>query len=179
MSDFTIDFTSTVMKTVRNFSRPVLLTELLQTMKQCNEEVVRSVSILCKEQRLCVKALTENVSVVWENKMANESDQRLVTVTPQKQFKIPFASVSTPSSSRETTEEVVADITVAREKLHHLECQLERYSEKDERLQLYISKLHEYNEIKDTGIVLMGKLAEVESLTTADLYKAFGLQVED
>ena len=167
-----------VMKAVRTFPRPVLLAEVIESTKQCKEEVIRSVLMLCKEQRLCTKSLTENVSIVWENKSIHESCQPLLHVTPQK-FKIPFASSSTPSSSHEATEKIVTDITVAKEKLHNLECQLEVYSDNDERLQLHISKLHEYNEIKDTGIVLIGKLAEVESLTTADLYKTFDLQVED
>ena len=105
--------------------------------------------------------------------------QTFANVTPQKSFKIPFGSYSTPLSISEATGKIEADVKVAKEKLFNLECQLEMYSDKDERLQLYITKLHEYNEIKDTGIVLIGKLAEVESLTTVDLYKAFGLQVED
>lgn len=167
-----------VMKAIRSFPRPVLLTELIKTTKQCDEEVFRSVSILCKEQKLCAKSLTKGVSIVWENTSMRDASQPFVSVTPQK-FKIPFASSSTPLSSHEATDKIAADIKVAKEKLHNLECQLEVYSDKDERLQLYISKLHEYNEIKDTGIVLIGKLAEVESLTTVDLYKAFGLQVED
>ena len=163
-----------VMKAIQTLSRPVLSTEISNTTKLCNEEVIRSVSILCKEQKLYTKKLAENISLVWESKTC----QPFVTVTPQK-FKIPFASSSTPLSSHEATEKIANDIKVASEKLWNLECHLEIYSDKDERLQLYISKLHEYNEIKDTGIVLIGKLAEVESLTTIDLYKAFGLQVED
>jgi len=166
-----------VMKVIRAFSRPVLLTEVIESTKQCQEEVIRNVSMLCKEQILCTMNLTETISIVWENKSMCESCQLFVNVTPQK-FKIPFAS-STPPSSHEATEKIAADVKVAKEKLYNLECQLEMYSDKDERLRLYISKLHEYNEIKDTGIVLIGKLAEVESLTTADLYKTFDLQVED
>ena len=165
-----------VMKAIRTFSRPVLSTEIIKTTQLSNEEVTRSISILCKKSKLYTKHLTENVSLVWENK--NMLDQPFVNVTPQK-FKVPFSSFSTPLSSHETTDKIAGDIKVAREKLQNLECHVEIYSDKDESLQLYISKLHEYNEIKDTGIVLIGKLAEVESLTTIDLYEAFGLQVED
>ena len=163
-----------VMKAIQTFSRPVLSSEISSTTKLCNEEVIRSVSILCKEQKLYTKNLAEGISLVWESKTC----QPFVNITPQK-FKIPFASSSTPLSSHEATEKIANDIMVAREKLQNLECHLGIYSDINERLQLYISKLHEYNEIKDTGIVLIGKLAEVESLTTVDLYKAFGLQVED
>lgn len=168
-----------VMKAIQSFSRPVLLTELLENTKKCNEEVMRSVSVLCKEERLCRKELTKTISIVWENKSVHNSCQPFTNVSPQKLFKIPFGSSSTPLSNHEATDKIEADIKVAKEKLYNLECQLEMYTDKDERLQLYINRLHEYNEIKDAGIVLIGKLAEVESLTTADLYKTFGLQIED
>ena len=165
-----------VMKAIRTFSKPVSSTEITRATQLSNKEVIRSITILCKEHKLYTKQLTENVSLVWENK--NMLDQPFLNVTPQK-FKVPFASFSTPLRSHEATDKIADDIKVAREKLQSLECHLEIFSDKDERLQLYISKLHEYNEIKDTGIVLIGKLAEVESLTTVDLYKAFELQVED
>ena len=168
-----------VMKVIQSFSRPVLLAELIETTKQCNEEVIRCVSLLCKEQKLYMKNLTKDAFIVWESKNVHDTCQRFVNSTPQRLFKIPFASSSTPQGSHEATEEIAADVKIAKEKLYNLDCQLQNYSNKDERLQLYISKLHEYNEIKDTGIVLIGKLAEVESLTTADLYETFGLQVED
>lgn len=170
---------STIMKTIRSFSRPISVTELIETAKKDNEEVIRSVSMLCSQQKLYEKNLTENVSMIWENKSMCDACQPFANVTPQKSFKIPFGSYSTPLSVSEATGKIEADVKVAKEKLFNLECQLEMYSDKDERLQLYITKLHEYNEIKDTGIILIGKLAEVESLTTVDLYKAFGLQVED
>ena len=167
-----------VMKVIQSFPRPVLLAELIETTKQCHEEITRCVSILCKEQKLCMKKLTKDVFVVWESKNVHDTCEQFVNITPQKLFKIPFASSSTQSSC-EATEEIAADVKIVKEKLYNLECQVQKYSDRDERLQLYISKLHEYNEIKDTGIVLIGKLAEVESLTTADLYGTFGLQVED
>lgn len=166
-----------VMKVIQSFSRPVLLAELVETTKQCNEEVTRCVSLLCTEQKLHMKNLSEETFIVWENKNVCDTFQRFVDSTPQRLFKIPFGSLSTPQCSHEATEEI--DVKITKEKLYNLECQLQDYSDSNVRVQLYISKLHEYNEIKDTGIVLIGKLAEVESLTTADLYETFGLQVED
>ena len=166
-----------IMKVIQSFSRPVLLAELVETTKQCNEEVVRCVSLLCTEQKLYMKNLSKDTFIVWENKNVRDTFQRFADSTPQRLFKIPFASSPTPQCSHEATEEI--DVKITKEKLYNLECQLQNYSDSDVRLQLYISKLHEYNEIKDTGIVLIGKLAEVESLTTANLYETFGLQVED
>lgn len=168
---------NSVMEAVRSFSRPILLTEITECTKLSDEEVTRSVSLLCKDQKLCTKSLTKSLYIVWENKSV-ESSRTFINVTPQKMFKKSFNS-PTPLSSGEEQKDIIADVEAAKVKLCNLECQLEVYSEKDKRLQLYIRKLHEYNEIKDTAIVLIGKLAEVESLTITDLYEAFGLQIED
>ena len=51
------------------------------------------------------------------------------------------------------------------------------YSE--DELPLYIKRLHEYNEMKDVGQLLLGKLAEVQGTTTASLYERFGLDLDD
>jgi len=46
-------------------------------------------------------------------------------------------------------------------------------------LQLYIEKLHEYNEIKDIAQMVIGRLAIQLETTTRDVYKKFGLSPED
>ncbi|RIA97210.1 Swi5-domain-containing protein [Glomus cerebriforme] len=40
-------------------------------------------------------------------------------------------------------------------------------------------QLHEYNEIKDVGQMLLGKCAEIEGTTTREMYKKFGLELND
>jgi len=49
----------------------------------------------------------------------------------------------------------------------------------EEELQQHIDRLHEYNEVKDMGQMLLGKLAEVEGTTTTSLYQRFGLEVDN
>lgn len=49
----------------------------------------------------------------------------------------------------------------------------------EDEVQMHIEKLHEYNEIKDVGQLLLGKLAEVEGTTTASLYQQFSLELDD
>ncbi|KAJ3154151.1 swi5-like zinc finger protein [Geranomyces michiganensis] len=43
----------------------------------------------------------------------------------------------------------------------------------------HIKRLHDYNEVKDTGQMLLGKLAECEGTTTRSMYKRFDLAVDD
>jgi len=49
----------------------------------------------------------------------------------------------------------------------------------EDELQAHIDKLHEYNEVKDMGQILLGKIAEVEGTTTAAVYERFGLDFAD
>lgn len=49
---------------------------------------------------------------------------------------------------------------------------------KDE-LDIHITKLHEYNEIKDTGQMVLGRIAEAKGVTTQTLYEQFGLMLND
>ncbi|XP_031805192.1 DNA repair protein SWI5 homolog, partial [Sarcophilus harrisii] len=46
-------------------------------------------------------------------------------------------------------------------------------------LEDHISLLHEYNDIKDVGQMLMGKLARIRGVTTKELYPEFDLDMND
>uniref|UniRef100_A0A8C6YK87 DNA repair protein SWI5 homolog n=1 Tax=Naja naja TaxID=35670 RepID=A0A8C6YK87_NAJNA len=48
-----------------------------------------------------------------------------------------------------------------------------------EELENHITLLHEYNEIKDTGQMLLGRLAVIRGVTTKDLYPEFDLDLND
>ncbi|XP_076984205.1 DNA repair protein SWI5 homolog [Tamandua tetradactyla] len=48
-----------------------------------------------------------------------------------------------------------------------------------DELEDHILQLHEYNEIKDVGQMLLGKLAVIRGVTTKDLYPEFGLDMDD
>ncbi|KAJ3182259.1 swi5-like zinc finger protein [Gaertneriomyces sp. JEL0708] len=46
-------------------------------------------------------------------------------------------------------------------------------------LQKHIKRLHDYNETKDIGQMLIGKCAEREGTTTRSMYSEFGLDLDD
>ncbi|XP_063265911.1 DNA repair protein SWI5 homolog isoform X1 [Prinia subflava] len=77
-----------------------------------------------------------------------------------------------------------------------LQCEIEELKQKDlaldqeiaqllsegyslEELDKHISLLHEYNEIKDAGQMLLGKLAVIRGVTTKQLYPEYDLELSD
>ena len=77
--------------------------------------------------------------------------------------------------------QIVAEVESLKLKLSDTEKEIamlaEEYSEQE--LQDHIKKLHEYNEVKDIGQILLGKLAEMEGLTTSHLYQRYDLTLDD
>jgi hypothetical protein len=43
----------------------------------------------------------------------------------------------------------------------------------------YIQMLHDYNDLKDVGQTLLGKLAEMEGATIREMYNTYGLNTDD
>lgn len=78
-------------------------------------------------------------------------------------------------------ESLRSSVASLREELGQLQEEIDYLSRlySEEELQHHIDALHEYNEIKDVGQVLLGKMAEIQRTTTTQLYDQFGLSLTD
>lgn len=91
-------------------------------------------------------------------------------------FKSPLQVVESPNVS---PEEEVAELQRKKAQLDSEIAQLEEEGYRVEELDQHIDKLHEYNDIKDIGQSLLGRIAALRGTTTRDLYTHFGLELDD
>ncbi|XP_026153051.1 DNA repair protein SWI5 homolog [Mastacembelus armatus] len=75
--------------------------------------------------------------------------------------------------------EEVAELERKSEQLDTEIAQLEAEGYRVEELEHHIDMLHEYNDIKDIGQSLLGRIAALRGTTTRDLYSHFGLELDD
>lgn len=112
---------------------------------------------------------------------ARKAEAALPSTTPLSSRKRSLPGFKRTNRGVGGVERLSSNITKLKERLEEFEKEIEGFVEDycEEELQVHIDKLHEYNEVKDMGQLLLGKLAEVEGTTTAALYERFGLKLED
>jgi len=71
------------------------------------------------------------------------------------------------------------EVETLKTELAQLATTLQGLQERKKRVDARIKVLHDYNEIKDVVQGLMGQLAQLEGLTTKDMYVRFDLDLED
>ncbi|XP_061763268.1 DNA repair protein SWI5 homolog [Nerophis ophidion] len=103
--------------------------------------------------------------------------------TPLSKLKTVNCNFKSPGQLTKTAkvsvEEEVEELERSRKQLDAEIAQLESEGYKVEELDDHIDMLHEYNDIKDMGQSLLGKMAAVRRTTTRDLYRHFGLELDD
>jgi len=98
----------------------------------------------------------------------------------EKQFKSPFKTVK--EKSEVTVPDLKKELETLQAKQKQIETdvkELEACGYKESELQTHIEKLHEYNEIKDVGQMVLGRIASIKGVQTKDLYEEYGLNLDD
>ncbi|XP_076614791.1 DNA repair protein SWI5 homolog [Chaetodon auriga] len=123
----------------------------------------------------------KNLSVLTPE--GKDSKKGLLKRTPFSKFKKVHSSFKSPLQVSETAKvsraEEVAELERRREQLDTEIAQLEAEGYRVEELERHIDMLHEYNDIKDIGQSLLGRIAALRGTTTRDLYSHFGLELDD
>ncbi|KAM4528166.1 DNA repair protein SWI5 homolog isoform 1-T1 [Odontesthes bonariensis] len=103
--------------------------------------------------------------------------------TPFSKFKKVHSNFKSPlqvaESAKVSPAEEAAELVRRREQLDSEIAQLEAEGYRVEELEHHIDKMHEYNDIKDIGQSLLGRIAALRGTTTRDLYSHFGLELDD
>ncbi|XP_066294683.1 DNA repair protein SWI5 homolog [Branchiostoma lanceolatum] len=97
-------------------------------------------------------------------------------------FKSPVRSPAPKPPAAEDQTSLAKEVEMLRKREAELKEQLaqlqqEGYHEDD--LPECIQVLHRYNEMKDIGQMLLGRLATLEGVTTREMYQKFELNLED
>ncbi|KAJ7334334.1 swi5-like zinc finger protein [Desmophyllum pertusum] len=194
-----------VLNSFKGRNEPLTLDEILELSSLSSLEAEKALQRLEDQQKICSHFINEADTTVYalnardsdaKCKFETQNTPKQLLTTPGTFRKRPLASRSSsklrqPFKSPLQTRlqnTVVEDKVSLLEEIDSLKAKLDilnkditelskEYSE--EELQLHIQKLHEYNEIKDVGQLLIGKLAEIDGTTTRAMYQEFGLDLED
>ncbi|KAM4528168.1 DNA repair protein SWI5 homolog isoform 3-T3 [Odontesthes bonariensis] len=113
----------------------------------------------------------------------NDSKRGTLKRTPFSKFKKVHSNFKSPlqvaESAKVSPAEEAAELVRRREQLDSEIAQLEAEGYRVEELEHHIDKMHEYNDIKDIGQSLLGRIAALRGTTTRDLYSHFGLELDD
>ncbi|CAG8802329.1 1555_t:CDS:2, partial [Gigaspora rosea] len=105
-----------------------------------------------------------------------------------------MADNNSPSLKRKLSQEdTISEKETLERQLKLLQEQLDKLRTKEESLRSQLQgnvdvqkalddhyrSLHEYNAIKDIGQMLFGKCAELDGITTKEIYERFGLELDD
>ncbi|GAB6021907.1 swi5-like zinc finger protein [Chamberlinius hualienensis] len=89
---------------------------------------------------------------------------------------------SSPMTKKQQLEQLMMKLNDSKENCQKMEKEIQNLTEegmKESQLELHISKLHEYNEIKDATQMVLGQLAMLEGLTVAQLHQRFHLDLKE
>ncbi|XP_061655127.1 DNA repair protein SWI5 homolog [Phyllopteryx taeniolatus] len=113
----------------------------------------------------------------------NDLKRRPLKRTPFSKLRKVHANFKSPGQATRTCkvspDEEAEELERRRMQLDADIAQLELEGYKVEELDYHIDMLHEYNDIKDIGQSLLGRIAALRGTTTRDLYSHFSLELGD
>ncbi|KAM3599420.1 uncharacterized protein V6R79_005196 [Siganus canaliculatus] len=113
----------------------------------------------------------------------NDFQKGALKRTPFSKYRKVHSNFKSPLQVNERAKlspaEEVAELEKKKEQLDAEIAQLEAEGYRVQELEHHIDKLHEYNDIKDIGQSLLGRIATLRGTTTRDLYSHFGLEFDD
>lgn len=178
----------TLNEVASDLSSTVTLTELEDLIERLEKSGTLEVKVLSRTCRILSKArhtkqashFTTPVAAIRQSSGRCRRDFKSPALVKTPKDK-PFSSRK-PSPTTLHSEDTASKRVRLSKEVQRLDQELDSirsdgYSE--DELQVHIDKLHEYNEVKDIGQLLLGKLAEVEGTTTSTLYEKFGLCLDD
>ncbi|PRP74664.1 hypothetical protein PROFUN_13711 [Planoprotostelium fungivorum] len=105
---------------------------------------------------------------------SKESEKKDQDVSPQKKSLV---------ISNDQREQLLQRCQAAHTQLTDIKIRLERKRKIADEVETlhkrHLQMLHDYNDAKDAGQMLLGRLAVMEGLTTKDMYQQYGLELED
>lgn len=156
---------------------------------------VQTMALPQHHQQLCSQMVSweeqEPKQVFWRAHRPSQQHAAILPPTPASSssgtpFKQPSPLAVTPSRQAEPAEDFNSFTAEEQEDLAQLTAQLEEQKrtlvvllEQNKLCQQRIRQLHAYNEIKDVGQMLIGKIAEAEGCKCKELYPRFGLELTD
>ncbi|TPX70033.1 hypothetical protein SpCBS45565_g02066 [Spizellomyces sp. 'palustris'] len=192
------DLPNLVLARLRAAERPVSLNELKKAFTsadQPDDAVVYAINKLLSDGEIKHRNITgatqssPDLDIYWiPTTCESVSIQPASHSTPRKSR--PPASPRTPEvdivQKAAYKETLKADIANLRQRIaelteegRSLESALRPGVDVDQMLNSHIKLLHDYNEIKDVGQMLLGKCAEQNGTTTRSMYGEFGLDPDD
>ncbi|ORX71058.1 hypothetical protein BCR32DRAFT_330098 [Anaeromyces robustus] len=139
--------------------RPISLAEI-QNLKNYTENSLNEL----KEKDIINIIIKEEYQVIWLTpKGIDINVQELLKKKEEEQEKI----------------KINAEIEELKQKLLDMGEIDKNYEEYLPEYEEYINLLHNYNEVKDAGQILMGRLAELEGTTTKSIYSEYNMDLED
>ncbi len=189
---------------VQSLLEPTTLTELSQQLDMECTELTSLLQQLLKEGAVVCNTINKDTTLYWKptkplDNNITPQNISLTTKQPGANFQTPRANFQTPRAARMLRTDsprlrlpfkspssslfkhtVTTSNETLKSELAEIAKEISELKESYnvEELDDQIDALHKYNEVKDTGQALLGQLAVVEGVTTAQLYSRYKLNLD-